>query len=31
MQMPCMDIIDKDLKVLPMIPSGGTIDDIIVD
>lgn len=24
-------IIDKDLKVLPMIPSGGTIDDIIVD
>lgn len=24
-------IIDKDLKVLPMIPSGGTIDDIILD
>ena len=24
-------VIDKDLKVLPMIPSGGTIDDIIVD
>ena len=24
-------VIDKDLKVLPMIPAGGTIDDIIVD
>ncbi|WP_295162145.1 biosynthetic-type acetolactate synthase large subunit [uncultured Brachyspira sp.] len=24
-------VIDKDLKVLPMIPSGGTIDDIIAD
>lgn len=24
-------IIDKDLRVLPMIPAGGTIDDIIVD
>lgn len=24
-------VIDKDLKVLPMIPSGGTIDDIILD
>ncbi|WP_300365873.1 biosynthetic-type acetolactate synthase large subunit [Brachyspira sp.] len=24
-------VIDKDLKVLPMIPSGGTVDDIIVD
>ena len=24
-------VIDKDLRVLPMIPAGGTIDDIIVD
>ena len=24
-------IIDKDLKVLPMIPAGGTVEDIIVD
>ena len=24
-------VIDKDLRVLPMIPAGGTVDDIIVD
>ena len=24
-------IIDKDLKVLPMIPSGGTVEDIILN
>lgn len=24
-------LIDKDLKVLPMIPSGGTVKDIIIE